>query len=53
MYFVYIRDWLTVFHREQILVVQLESYATDLKVAMKKVFDFLSLGMCPKSYKNI
>ncbi|KAM4591487.1 carbohydrate sulfotransferase 15-like isoform 2-T2 [Odontesthes bonariensis] len=52
MYFVYIRDWLTVFYKEQILVVQLENYATDLKVAMKKVFDFLSVGPLSKDLET-
>ncbi|XP_026165858.1 carbohydrate sulfotransferase 15-like [Mastacembelus armatus] len=44
MYIVFLLDWLTVFHREQILVLRLEDYAANLKVTIKKVFDFLSAG---------
>lgn len=44
MYIVFLLDWLTVFHREQILVLRLEDYAANLKVTIKKVFDFLSVG---------
>lgn len=53
MYIVFLLDWLTVFHREQILVLRLEDYAANLKGTFKKVFDFLSLGMYPESEKNI
>ncbi|CAG6016864.1 unnamed protein product [Menidia menidia] len=44
VYFVYILDWLTVFHKEQILVLQLEDYSTNIKATMKRVFDFLRVG---------
>lgn len=44
MYIVFILDWLTVFHRDQILVLRLEDYAANLKAATKTVFDFLSAG---------
>ncbi|XP_044070809.1 carbohydrate sulfotransferase 15-like [Siniperca chuatsi] len=44
MYIIFLLDWLTVFHREQILVLRLEDYAANLKVTIKKVFDFLSVG---------
>lgn len=50
MYVVFLLDWLTTFQREQILVLRLEDYAADLKETMKKIFDFLSVGACPKSY---
>lgn len=52
MYIIFLLDWLTVFHREQILVLRLEDYAANLKVTIKKVFDFLSVGMYTKSYSN-
>ncbi|GLD64019.1 carbohydrate sulfotransferase 15-like protein [Lates japonicus] len=48
MYIVFLLDWLTVFHREQILVLRLEDYAANLKVTIKKVFDFLSVGPLSK-----
>lgn len=44
MYIVFLLDWLTVFHREQILVLRLEDYAANLKGTIKKVFDFLTVG---------
>ncbi|XP_037542242.1 carbohydrate sulfotransferase 15 [Nematolebias whitei] len=44
MYFVFLVDWLTVFHREQILVLRLEDYAANLKNTIRTVFDFLSVG---------
>ncbi|TMS04280.1 Carbohydrate sulfotransferase 15 [Larimichthys crocea] len=44
MYIIFLLDWLTVFHREQILVLRLEDYAANLNVTIKKVFDFLSVG---------
>lgn len=45
MYIVFLLDWLTVFQREQILVLRLEDYAANLKGTIKKVFDFLTVGM--------
>ncbi|XP_038141300.1 carbohydrate sulfotransferase 15-like [Cyprinodon tularosa] len=44
MYFVFILDWLTVFQKEQILVLRLEDYAANLRRTIRKVFDFLSVG---------
>ncbi|XP_014823428.1 PREDICTED: carbohydrate sulfotransferase 15-like [Poecilia mexicana] len=44
MYFVFVLDWLTVFQREQILVLQLEDYAANLRKTLKTVFDFLGVG---------
>lgn len=44
MYIIFLLDWLTVFQREQILVLRLEDYAANLTVTIKKVFDFLSVG---------
>ncbi|XP_041118350.1 carbohydrate sulfotransferase 15-like isoform X2 [Polyodon spathula] len=44
LYIVYILDWLTVFDRNQMLVLRLEDHATNRKYTMHKVFDFLSLG---------
>lgn len=49
MYIIFLLDWLTVFNREQILVIRLEDYAANLEVTIKKVFDFLSVGTYPKS----
>ncbi|XP_077585960.1 carbohydrate sulfotransferase 15-like [Stigmatopora nigra] len=44
MYIVFLLDWLTVFQREQILVLRLEDYATNLRETVQKVFDFLNVG---------
>lgn len=47
MYFVFLVDWLTVFHREQILVLRLEDYAANLKNSIRTIFNFLSVGVYP------
>ncbi|CAB1343701.1 unnamed protein product [Coregonus sp. 'balchen'] len=44
LYIVFLLDWLTVFHRDQILVLQLEGYAANLRLTIHKVFDFLNVG---------
>lgn len=44
MYIIFLLDWMTVFRREQILVLRLEDYAADLGLTINKVFDFLSVG---------
>ncbi|XP_031668970.1 carbohydrate sulfotransferase 15 [Oncorhynchus kisutch] len=45
LYIVYILDWLTVYSREQILVLRLEDHASNRKYTMHQVFDFLNLGL--------
>ena len=49
LYIVYIMDWLTVFSRDQILVLRLEDHASNRKYTMHKVFSFLNLGECANS----
>ncbi|KAK1793527.1 hypothetical protein P4O66_011431 [Electrophorus voltai] len=44
LYVVYLLDWLSVFSREQILVLRLEDHAANRKHTMHRVFDFLHLG---------
>ncbi|XP_056147803.1 carbohydrate sulfotransferase 15-like [Lampris incognitus] len=44
MYIVFLLDWLTVFHRDQILILRLEDYAANLRLTIKKVFNFLNVG---------
>lgn len=44
LYIVYLMDWLTVFSREQILVLRLEDHASNRKYTMHQVFEFLNLG---------
>ncbi|XP_005794719.2 carbohydrate sulfotransferase 15 [Xiphophorus maculatus] len=52
LYVVYLIDWLTVFSREQILVLRLEDHAFDRKDTMHKVFDFLNLGPLSKEIES-
>ncbi|XP_007519742.1 carbohydrate sulfotransferase 15 [Erinaceus europaeus] len=44
LYAVYLLDWLTVFHREQILILRLEEHAASVRATMSRVFHFLQLG---------
>ncbi|XP_054975026.1 carbohydrate sulfotransferase 15 [Sorex araneus] len=44
LYVVYLLDWLTVFRKEQFLVLRLEDHATNVRDTMHRVFRFLSLG---------
>ncbi|KAG5267007.1 hypothetical protein AALO_G00238780 [Alosa alosa] len=44
LYIVYLLDWLSVYSKEQILVLRLEDHAANCKKTMHKVFKFLSLG---------
>ncbi|XP_051926807.1 carbohydrate sulfotransferase 15-like [Hippocampus zosterae] len=44
LYVVYLLDWLSIFSREQILVLRLEDHASNMKHTMHTVFRFLGLG---------
>ncbi|XP_060795201.1 carbohydrate sulfotransferase 15 isoform X2 [Neoarius graeffei] len=44
VYVVYVLDWLSVFRRDQLLVLRLEDHAADKRVSMNRVFRFLQLG---------
>ncbi|CAH1229621.1 CHST15 [Branchiostoma lanceolatum] len=44
LYEVYLRDWLSVFPRDQILVQRLEDHSKDPHTTMTRVFKFLDLG---------
>ncbi|XP_028424113.1 carbohydrate sulfotransferase 15 isoform X2 [Perca flavescens] len=52
LYIVYLMDWMTVFNREQILVLRLEDHASNRKYTMHKVFDFLNLGPPTKEIES-
>ncbi|CAB1416697.1 unnamed protein product [Pleuronectes platessa] len=52
LYILYLLDWLTVFSREQILVLRLEDHASNRKYTMHKVFDFLNLGPLTKEIES-
>lgn len=45
LYAVYLLDWLSVFRKEQLLVLRLEDHASDVKSTLHRVFHFLGLGM--------
>ncbi|XP_051578613.1 carbohydrate sulfotransferase 15-like [Myxocyprinus asiaticus] len=44
LYVMYLLDWLSVFNREQLLILRLEDHAANRKNTMRRVFDFLQLG---------
>ncbi|KAK7142485.1 hypothetical protein R3I94_011984 [Phoxinus phoxinus] len=44
LYVMYLLDWLSVFSREQILILRLEDHAANRKITMRRVFEFLQLG---------
>eukprot|EP00105_Crassostrea_gigas_P041521 XP_019925669.1 PREDICTED: carbohydrate sulfotransferase 15 isoform X2 [Crassostrea gigas] len=48
-YAVFLREWLSVFPRDQILIMRTEDYSANTKSVMKRVFDFLQL----KSLKEL
>ncbi|XP_066520738.1 carbohydrate sulfotransferase 15-like [Hoplias malabaricus] len=43
VYVVYVLDWLSVFGRDQLLVLRLEDHSADPRLSMHKVFQFLDL----------
>ncbi|XP_035652233.1 carbohydrate sulfotransferase 15-like isoform X2 [Oncorhynchus keta] len=53
LYIVFLLDWLTVFHRNQILVLQLEDYAANLRLTINKVFDFLNVGPLSEQIESV
>ena len=44
LYHVFIRDWLEVFGRQQVLVIPLEKYIENKFEYARKIYDFLGLG---------
>ncbi|KAK2099131.1 Carbohydrate sulfotransferase 15 [Saguinus oedipus] len=44
LYAVYLLDWLSVFDKQQFLILRLEDHASNVKYTMHKVFQFLNLG---------
>ncbi|XP_003419716.1 carbohydrate sulfotransferase 15 [Loxodonta africana] len=44
LYAVYLLDWLSVFSKEQFLILRLEDHASNVKHTMQRVFEFLNLG---------
>ncbi|XP_023585650.1 carbohydrate sulfotransferase 15 [Trichechus manatus latirostris] len=44
LYAVYLLDWLSVFSKEQFLILRLEDHASNVKYTMQRVFEFLNLG---------
>nr|XP_057918696.1 carbohydrate sulfotransferase 15-like [Doryrhamphus excisus]XP_057918697.1 carbohydrate sulfotransferase 15-like [Doryrhamphus excisus]XP_057918698.1 carbohydrate sulfotransferase 15-like [Doryrhamphus excisus]XP_057918699.1 carbohydrate sulfotransferase 15-like [Doryrhamphus excisus]XP_057918700.1 carbohydrate sulfotransferase 15-like [Doryrhamphus excisus]XP_057918701.1 carbohydrate sulfotransferase 15-like [Doryrhamphus excisus]XP_057918702.1 carbohydrate sulfotransferase 15-like [Doryr len=52
LYIVYLLDWLSIFSREQILVLRLEDHASNRKYTMHQVFQFLNLGPLTKQMES-
>lgn len=52
LYVVYLLDWLSIFSREQVLVLRLEDHASNRKYTMHTVFRFLGLGERARSMYN-
>ncbi|KAI8519238.1 Carbohydrate sulfotransferase 15 [Branchiostoma belcheri] len=48
LYEVYLRDWFSIFSRDQILVQSLEDRSKDPRTAMTRIFRFLDLGVSEK-----
>ncbi|XP_051771552.1 carbohydrate sulfotransferase 15-like [Ctenopharyngodon idella] len=44
LYVVFILDWLSVFSRDQLLVLRLEDHAANVTRSMSRIFHFLQLG---------
>lgn len=40
----YLKEWLKVFNKDQILVLRTEDYSANIKETLKTVFNFLQLG---------
>lgn len=54
LYVVYLRDWLKLFPRDQLLVLRLEDYSRDTAGSMKKIFSFLNLQqLSDKEFSNV
>ena len=50
MYYAYIRDWLQIFPRDQILAIRFEDYIKDRVHVLNVIYSFLGLRKCPLSY---
>ncbi|CAH1266651.1 CHST15 [Branchiostoma lanceolatum] len=44
LYEVFLRDWFSIFHRDQMLVLRLEDQSSNQRATMTKIFNFLNLG---------
>ncbi|XP_061910778.1 carbohydrate sulfotransferase 15-like [Entelurus aequoreus] len=53
LYVVYMLDWLSVFSREQILVLRLEDHASNRQYTMHQIFQFLDLGPLTKQMESM
>ncbi|XP_043911951.1 carbohydrate sulfotransferase 15 isoform X2 [Protopterus annectens] len=52
-YVIFLKDWLTVFGREQLLILRLEDHASNLKHTMHLVFEFLHLGPLTRQQEDL
>ena len=45
MYYPYAKEWLSVFPRDQFMMIKAEEFYANPVVVMREVFNFLGLGM--------
>ena len=43
-YSIFLRDWLKVFPREQLLILKTEDYSKDMAGHLKQIYSFLNIG---------
>ncbi|KAK9965997.1 hypothetical protein ABG768_005051 [Culter alburnus] len=53
LYVMFILDWLSVFSRDQLLVLRLEDHAANVTHSMNRVFHFLQLGPVSKQTERL
>ncbi|KAJ1139801.1 hypothetical protein NDU88_006165 [Pleurodeles waltl] len=53
LYVIFLLDWLTVFPKEQLLVLKLEDHASNINYTMHLVFSFLNLGPVSKKQEEV
>lgn len=53
LYIIFLLDWLTVFPKEQLLVLRLEDHASNVTYTMHLVFSFLNLGPVSEKQEEV
>ena len=51
MYTVFLRDWLAIFPRNQLLIIKSEDYYHNTETSLEKIFDFLEVQK-PDDYRK-
>ena len=52
MYSIWIKKWLQVYPRDQIMIIPLEDYSQNMNRILNDAFHFLNLGLIFSQYKN-